>query len=47
MMFRLPRTATMSAIRWSLMMCGKTWKWMNDGGRVRVRQAVWLPSVTR
>ena len=26
---------------------GKIWKWMNEGGRVRVRQAVWLPSVTR
>ena len=21
------------------MICGKTWKWMNDGGLVRVRQA--------
>ena len=31
MMFKLPRIATMSAIRWSLMMCGKTWKWMNEG----------------
>ena len=26
---------------------GKTEKWMNDGGRVRTRQAVWLPSATR
>ena len=47
MMFRLPSTATTSAIRWSLIMCGKTGKWMNDGGRVRTRQAVWLPSATR
>ncbi len=44
MMFKLPSTATTSASIRSLMILGKTEKWMNDGGRVRTRQAVWLPS---
>ncbi len=47
MMFRLPSTATMSASKWSLISSGKIEKWMNDGGRVRTRQANWLPSATR
>ncbi len=37
MMFRLPSTAGTSEIKCPSMRCGKTAKWMNDGGRVRAR----------
>src|SRR5580704_17163704 len=43
MMLRLPSTATTSLSVCPLIKCGKTAKWMYDGGRVRARYALIVP----
>ena len=42
----LPSTAGTSEIWWPSIRCGNALKWMNDGGRVRARNALPLPSET-
>ena len=46
MIFKLPNTAGTSEIWCPSIICGNTAKWMNDGGRVRARNALPLPSAT-
>src|SRR5262249_39647901 len=47
MMLSDPRTATTSLIMWPSIILGRIDRWMKEGGRVRARQGMGPPSLTR